>query len=170
MSKKMSLNDLYTASRRLIDFGKEICKLPTKIYPPHYCPKCGTELHNVYMENRVYLVACPNCDTITLVEAVSPMNALMKVGNIDGSNWTPVSIGWPDKPGRYLVTYREWSNGNYLPEYEDTTVKILNYSCGIFNLPRCFDPEAEDDMNRQVIAWMHLPKIYKSDDEEELFY
>lgn len=46
MSKKMSINDLYTASRRLIDFGKKICKLPTKIYPPHYCTKCSIEAEN----------------------------------------------------------------------------------------------------------------------------
>lgn len=84
----------------------------------------------------------------------------------DVSNWTPVSIGWPDKPGRYLTTYREWSNGNYFPEYEETDVRILRYQDGVFILPRCIKPEAEDDMNRQVIAWMHLPKIYKSDDEE----
>ena len=36
MIEKMSLSDLYIASRMLVDFGKEISKLPTKIYPPHY--------------------------------------------------------------------------------------------------------------------------------------
>lgn len=32
--------------RRLIDFGKKICKLPTKIYTPHYCTKCSIEAEN----------------------------------------------------------------------------------------------------------------------------
>ena len=163
---KMSLSDLYPASSRLVDFGKEICKLPGKIYPPHCCTKCGTELHQVYMENRVYLVACPQCETTTLVEAVSPINALMKVGSIDGPNWIPIKREWPNKPGRYLVTFREWSNGNYLPEFDETYVRILKYSRAIFVMPKCIDSEAEKDVNREVIAWMPIPEKYEEDEDD----
>lgn len=75
--------------------------------------------------------------------------------------WMPIKKEWPSKKGRYLVTYREWSNGNYLPKYDDTYVKILRYSEAIFSFPKCINPEAEADTNREVIAWMELPDIYK---------
>jgi len=164
---KTSLSELYKASSDLVDFGKAICEFPTKIYPPHYCTKCGAELHQIYMESLVYLVACPGCETSTLVKAVSPINALMKVGKIENERWIPIKREWPSKPGRYLVTFREWSNGNYLPEFDETYVRILRYSQAVFVMPKCIDNEAEKDINREVIAWMHLPE--KCEDYEDGF-
>lgn len=75
-------------------------------------------------------------------------------------SWTPIKKEWPSKPGTYLVTYREWSNGDYLPKYDDTYVRILRYSEAIFRLPKSLDEKAEADTNREVIAWMELPDIY----------
>jgi hypothetical protein len=77
------------------------------------------------------------------------------------NEWIPIKKEWPSKKGRYLVTYREWSNGDYLPKYDDTYVRILRYSEAIFRFPKCINPEAEADTNREVIAWMELPEIYK---------
>jgi len=77
------------------------------------------------------------------------------------NEWTPIKREWPSKPGTYLVTYREWSNGEYLPKFDETYVRILRYSQAIFRLPVCIDPKAEADTNREVLAWMELPEIYK---------
>lgn len=81
-------------------------------------------------------------------------------GNSNPS-WIPIKKEWPAKKGKYLVTYREWSNGDYLPKYDETYVRILRYEEAIFRLPRCIDKEAEKDTNREVIAWMELPEPYK---------
>lgn len=79
----------------------------------------------------------------------------------DKLTWTPIKREWPVKRGRYLVTYREWSNGDYLPEYDDTYVRILRFDGAIFKFPKCLDKNAEDDTNREVIAWMLLPEPVK---------
>jgi hypothetical protein len=75
--------------------------------------------------------------------------------------WISVGERLPDKSGHYLVTYHEWSDGNYLPKYEDTKVKILRYQDAIFKLPVCCDTQAEQDTHREVLAWRELPEPYK---------
>lgn len=75
--------------------------------------------------------------------------------------WISVSERWPDKTGYYLVTYHEWTDGNYLPKYDDTRVKILRYQEAVFRLPVCCDKKAEQDTHREIIAWMPLPEPYK---------
>lgn len=75
--------------------------------------------------------------------------------------WTPIKKARPTKSGEYLVTYREWSNGEYLPEYDDTYVRILKYEESVFKFPKCIDKKAEADTNREVIAWQALPKPYR---------
>ena len=77
------------------------------------------------------------------------------------NKWIPIKKEWPSKIGKYLVTYREWTNGDYLPKYDETYVKILNYREAIFRLPKCLHELAEADTNREVLAWMELPEIYK---------
>ena len=74
--------------------------------------------------------------------------------------WISIKKEWPKKRGRYLVTYREWSNGDYLPEYDSTYAKILRYDEAIFIFPKCLDKKAEADINRDVLAWMPLPEPY----------
>ena len=73
-------------------------------------------------------------------------------------------ISYPDKNGHYLVTYREWSRGEYLPKFDNTKVKILRFHEGIFRLPKCIDKKAEKDMCREVLAWMPLPEPYEGED------
>ena len=75
--------------------------------------------------------------------------------------WISISERWPDKSGYYLTTYREWTDGNYLPKYDDTRVKILRYQEAVFRLPVCCDKKAEQDTHREVIAWMPLPEPWK---------
>lgn len=79
--------------------------------------------------------------------------------------WIPIKKEWPKKRGRYLVTYREWSSGNYLPKYDDTYVRILRYDEAIFKFPKCLDKKAEEDINREVLAWMPVPTPYKGEVE-----
>lgn len=79
-------------------------------------------------------------------------------------SWIPINKKWPDKKGHYLVTYREWSKGEYLPKFHNTKVKILRFHEAIFRLPRCIDKKAEKDMCREVLAWMPLPEPYEEED------
>ena len=83
------------------------------------------------------------------------------------NGWIPVSERLPDKSGHYLVTYHEWTDGNYLPEYDKVYVRILRYHEAIFRLPVCVDEEAEKDMHREVLAWRELPEIWKEDNDAE---
>ena len=76
------------------------------------------------------------------------------------NGWIPVSERLPNKSGHYITTYREWTDGKYLPVYDKTLVKILRYHDAVFILPKCLDDEAEQDMHREVIAWQPLPKPY----------
>ena len=85
---------------------------------------------------------------------------------LERQQWTPITKKWPDKKGRYLVTYREWSNGEYLPKYDNTYVRILRYHESIFRFPVSIDEEAEKDTNREVIAWMPLPESYKEENHD----
>ena len=38
--------------------------------------------------------------------------------------WIPVSERLPEENGHYLVTYHEWSKGEYLPKFDFTCEKI----------------------------------------------
>lgn len=83
--------------------------------------------------------------------------------------WHVVSDGdLPKESGHYLVTYHSWSDGEYLPKYDDTYVRRLHYqNCDSFigwNYPKCLDDKAEKDSHKEVIAWMELPQPYKERD------
>ena len=79
--------------------------------------------------------------------------------------WIPSSESIPCESGYYLVTYHEWSNGDYLPKFDDTYVRRLHYQRSEhfvgWNYPHCVDEMAEAYTNREVIAWMNLPAPYK---------
>lgn len=78
MSNKMDMGQLYTASSNLIDFGKESCERREE---KHWCYNCDTALRVTYMEDRVYLVTCPQCEVVHLTRAASPGEALGKIGH-----------------------------------------------------------------------------------------
>ena len=79
--------------------------------------------------------------------------------------WIPSSESFPHESGYYLVTYHEWSNGDYLPKFDDTYVRRLHYQRSEhfvgWNYPQCVDERAEADTNREVIAWRKLPSPYQ---------
>ena len=80
--------------------------------------------------------------------------------------WIPCSERLPEDGGYYLVTYHEWSDGNFLPKYDDTYVRRMHYQKSErftgWNYPRCVDDRAENDTNKEVIAWQPLPEVYKN--------
>ena len=79
--------------------------------------------------------------------------------------WIPSSESFPYESGYYLVTYHEWSNGDYLPKFDDTYVRRLHYQRSEhfvgWNYPHCIDERAEADTNREVLAWKKLPAPYQ---------
>lgn len=83
------------------------------------------------------------------------------------NGWIPVSERLPEKSGRYLVTYWEWTDGNFLPKYDITEVKISTFKESMFRLPMCIDNNAEKDTHREVLAWQPLPKLYEKKEGAE---
>ena len=83
----------------------------------------------------------------------------------DNNGWIPSSESFPCESGYYLVAYHEWSNGDYLPKYDDTYVRRLHYQISDnfvgWNYPHCIDEMAEADTNREVIAWRKPPAPYQ---------
>ena len=86
--------------------------------------------------------------------------------NVGTNGWIPCSERLPENGGYYLVTYHEWSKGNFLPKYNDTYVRRMHYQKSErftgWNYPVCVDDRAENDTNREVIAWQPLPEVYKN--------
>ena len=81
------------------------------------------------------------------------------------NGWIPCSERLPEEGGYYLVTYHGWSNGDYLPKFDDTYVRRLHYQKSErftgWNHPRYCDDKAENDTNREVIAWQPLPQPFQ---------
>jgi len=77
------------------------------------------------------------------------------------NGWIPVSKRLPEENGHYLVTYHEWSKGEYIPEFDFTCVKILRFYHGEFKMPVCCNDKIEQDIGREVLAWRELPDPYK---------
>ena len=79
--------------------------------------------------------------------------------------WIPCSERLPKESGYYLVTYHDWSDGNFLPKYDDTYVRRLHYQISEhfvgWNYPKNVDDRAENDCHKEVIAWQPLPEPFK---------
>lgn len=84
------------------------------------------------------------------------------------NGWIPVSERLPEATDRYLVTYHEWSDGVYLPKFNDIYVRIWRYKIEPqytgWVYPTCLDMNAEKDTHREVLAWQPLPEPYKEAD------
>lgn len=89
--------------------------------------------------------------------------------NVEYNNgWIPCSERLPEESGYYLVTYHDWSDGNFLPKYDDTYVRRLHYQISEhfvgWNYPKNVDDRAENDCHKEVIAWQSLPEPFKERD------
>lgn len=88
--------------------------------------------------------------------------------NVGSNGWIPCSERLPEESGYYLVTYHDWSDGNFLPKYDDTYVRRLHYQISEhfvgWNYPKNVDDRAENDCHKEVIAWQPLPEPFKERD------
>lgn len=79
-------------------------------------------------------------------------------------DWISVKDRLPDEDSAYIVFYHEWSNGEFLPKYDDRYVDILKFFRGLgWRLPVCVDKRCENDTNREVTHWMPLPEPPKEE-------
>ena len=85
--------------------------------------------------------------------------------------WISCSERLPEESGYYLVTYHDWSDGNFLPKYHDTYVRRLHYQISEhfvgWNYPKNIDDRAENDCHKEVIAWQPLPEPFKEREQNE---
>lgn len=87
-----------------------------------------------------------------------------KVGkdiNVRGNGWIPVERALPEENGRYIAYHHKWSDGKYLPKFDDEEIRILRYINGDWRYPRYCDTEAENDCHHEVLAWQPLPLPFK---------
>ena len=101
--------------------------------------------------------------TISRAEAI-----VQEVAEEYNGGWIPCSERLPEESGYYLVTYHDWSDGNFLPKYDDTYVRRLHYQISEhfvdWNYPKNVDNRAENDCHKEVIAWQPLPEPFKERD------
>ena len=73
--------------------------------------------------------------------------------------WISVKERLPDGVGSYLVYYHEWSNGDFLPKYDDYRIRVMRFvNNGKWRMPVCTDKRCEADTNREVTHWRKLPQ------------
>ena len=101
-----------------------------------------------------------------LINYIFELAEQLKVGGGEyNDGWIPCSERLPEESGYYLVTYHNWSDGNFLPKYDDTYVRRLHYQISDhfvgWNYPKNVDDRAENDCHKEVIAWQPLPKPFK---------
>ena len=103
----------------------------------------------------------------TLLDIMRMIRNMPTVDNTD-NGWIPCSERLPEESGYYLVTYHNWSDGNFLPKYNDTYVRRLHYQISEhfvgWNYPKNVDDRAENDCHKEVIAWQPLPEPFKERD------
>ena len=94
--------------------------------------------------------------------------AVQEVAEEYKGGWIACSERLPEESGYYLVTYHDWSDGNFLPKYDDTYVRRLHYQISDhfvgWNYPKNVDDRAENDCHKEVIAWQPLPEPFKERD------
>lgn len=95
-------------------------------------------------------------------------NIVQEVAEEYNGGWIACSERLPEESGYYLVTYHDWSDGNFLPKYDDTYVRRLHYQINEhfvgWNYPKNVDDRAENDCHKEVIAWQPLPEPFKECD------
>ena len=105
----------------------------------------------------------------TRVDTIKEMlEIVQEVAEEYKGGWIPCSERLPEESGYYLVTYHNWSDGNFLPKYNDTYVRRLHYQISEhfvgWNYPKNVDDGAENDCHKEVIAWQPLTEPYKERD------
>ena len=90
--------------------------------------------------------------------------AVYEAPTIEPVRWIPVSERMPDDVGSYLVYYHEWSNGDFLPKYDDYRIRVMRFmNNGKWCMPVCTDKRCEADTNREITHWQPLPEPPKGE-------
>jgi len=76
--QKFDTSDIYNMADYMFRVADNITT--NSIKKIHYCKECGTELKISYLENTIYMVWCPWCETIFLVKESNPERAFNKIG------------------------------------------------------------------------------------------
>lgn len=101
-----------------------------------------------------YCAGCkcyPCSEVIAAVEVAPAVDAEPK--------WISAEDRLPDKTGKYLVFHHEWSDGAFLPTYEDYTIRTMQFmNNNKWRYPVCVDKRCEADTHREVTHWMPLPE------------
>lgn len=96
-------------------------------------------------------------------------NAVNELAEEYNNGWISVEQRLPEDGGYYLVVYHNWSDGNYLPKYDDVRVRVMHYqvkdlSTGYsgWNYPKTIVENADlinVDQHREVTHWKPLPSL-----------
>ena len=118
---------------------------------------------------KVYKLIKPNIEDVAEFNTYKKcIEIVQEVAEEYNGGWIPCSERLPEESGYYLVTYHDWSDGNFLPKYDDTYVRRLHYQINEhfvgWNYPKNVDDRAENDCHKEVIAWQPLPEPYKERD------
>ena len=118
---------------------------------------------------EVYKLINPNKEDIAEFNTYKKCIEIVKeVAEEYNGGWIACSERLPEESGYYLVTYHDWSDGNFLPKYDDTYVRRLHYQISEhfvgWNYPKNVDDRAENDCHKKVIAWQPLPEPFKERD------
>lgn len=135
----------------------------------HKCPKCGGNAQHRVNQRGSWACGCFECGLFKSdydhQKAIQEWEDYCKEYN---GGWIPCSERLPEESGYYLVTYHDWSDGNFLPKYNDTYVRRLHYQISEhfvgWNYPKNVDDRAENDCHKEVIAWQPLPESFKERD------
>ena len=109
-------------------------------------------------ENEDDWCNCRDCSICVWDKAVEIVNQLAEEYN---NGWINADVESPTENGKYIVYYRKWTDGNYLPKFDETEIRILRYRNNDWVFPTYGDTEAEKDIHREVLAWQPLPAPYK---------
>lgn len=82
------------------------------------------------------------------------------IPDAEQEKWVLCSDRLPDENGHYLVTYHSMSYGNFLPLFDNTSVRKMRFRNGKWITPVNIDEEAEKDEFKEVTAWQPLPEPY----------
>lgn len=118
---------------------------------------------------KVYKLIKPNIEDVAEFNTYKKcIEIVQEVAEEYKDGWIACSERLPEESGYYLVTYHDWSDGNFLPKYDDTYVRRLHYQISEhfvgWNYPKNVDDRAENDCHKEVIAWQPLPEPYKERD------
>lgn len=108
------------------------------------------------MADKYYEKQCSYLHSIEIVN---------KLAEEYNNGWINADVESPTENGKYIVYYRKWTDGNYLPKFDETEIRILRYRNNDWVFPTYGDTEAEKDIHREVLAWQPLPAPYQPEGE-----